>query len=52
MTVPLLQIDGLNAWYDRSHVVQGLSFHINARNVVVLPAPLRPISVTISPALT
>ncbi len=36
MTVPLLQIDGLNAWYDRSHVVQDLSFHVNAGEIVTL----------------
>ena len=36
MTQPLLQVDGLNAWYDRSHVVQGLSFHVNAGEIVTL----------------
>ena len=36
MTVPLLQIDALNAWYDRSHVVQDLSFHVNAGEIVTL----------------
>ena len=36
MTQPLLQVDGLNAWYDRSHVVQDLSFHVNAGEIVTL----------------
>ena len=36
MTEPLLQVDGLDAWYDRSHVVQGLSFHVNAGEIVTL----------------
>ena len=36
MTQPLLQVDGLDAWYDRSHVVQGLSFHVNAGEIVTL----------------
>ncbi len=36
MTAPLLQIDALNAWYDRSHVVQDLSFHVNAGEIVTL----------------
>ena len=36
MAVPLLQIDALNAWYDRSHVVQDLSFHVNAGEIVTL----------------
>jgi branched-chain amino acid transport system ATP-binding protein len=36
MTAPLLQVDGLNAWYDRSHVVQDLSFHVNAGEIVTL----------------
>ena len=33
---PLLQVDGLDAWYDRSHVVQGLSFVVNAGEIVTL----------------
>jgi len=32
----LLQVEGLNAWYDRSHVVQSLSFHVNAGEIVTL----------------
>jgi branched-chain amino acid transport system ATP-binding protein len=36
MSTPLLQVDGLNAWYDRSHVVQGVSFHVNAGEIVTL----------------
>ena len=36
MSLPLLQIDALNAWYDRSHVVQDLSFHVNAGEIVTL----------------
>ena len=36
MSTPLLQVDGLNAWYDRSHVVQGLSFHVDAGEIVTL----------------
>ena len=36
MAVPLLQIDALNAWYERSHVVQDLSFHVNAGEIVTL----------------
>ena len=36
MAVPLLQIEALNAWYDRSHVVQDLSFHVNAGEIVTL----------------
>jgi len=35
-TVPLLQVDQLDAWYDRSHIVQGLSFHVNAGEIVTL----------------
>ncbi len=36
MGTPLLQVDGLNAWYDRSHVVQDLSFHVDAGEIVTL----------------
>jgi branched-chain amino acid transport system ATP-binding protein len=36
MTTPLLQVDGLDAWYDRSHVVQGLSLTVNAGEIVTL----------------
>ena len=32
----LLQVEGLNAWYDRSHVVQGLDFHVDAGEIVTL----------------
>ena len=35
-TAPLLQVDQLDAWYDRSHIVQGLSFHVNAGEIVTL----------------
>jgi branched-chain amino acid transport system ATP-binding protein len=33
---PLLQVDGLDAWYDRSHVVQGLSLTVGAGEIVTL----------------
>ena len=33
---PLLEVRGLNAWYDRSHVVQGLDFHVGAGEIVTL----------------
>ncbi|MBL0089493.1 MAG: ABC transporter ATP-binding protein [Ideonella sp.] len=32
----MLQVAGLNAWYDRSHVVQGLDFHVDAGEIVTL----------------
>ena len=32
----MLQVEGLDAWYDRSHVVQGLSFVVNAGEIVTL----------------
>ena len=35
-SAPLLQVDRLDAWYDRSHIVQGLSFHVNAGEIVTL----------------
>ncbi len=35
-TTPLLQVDQLDAWYDRSHIVQGLSFHVNPGEIVTL----------------
>lgn len=35
-TTPLLQVQGLDAWYDRSHVVQGLSFEVGAGEIVTL----------------
>jgi len=33
---PLLQVDALDAWYDRSHVVQDLSFTVGAGEIVTL----------------
>ena len=33
---PLLQVDQLGAWYDRSHIVQGVSLHVNAGEIVTL----------------
>jgi branched-chain amino acid transport system ATP-binding protein len=35
-TTPLLDVQDLNAWYDRSHVVQNVSFHVNAGEIVTL----------------
>jgi branched-chain amino acid transport system ATP-binding protein len=35
-TTPLLEVQELNAWYDRSHVVQNVSFHVNAGEIVTL----------------
>jgi branched-chain amino acid transport system ATP-binding protein len=35
-TTPLLEVQDLNAWYDRSHVVQNVSFHVNAGEIVTL----------------
>ncbi|MBL8309117.1 MAG: ABC transporter ATP-binding protein [Burkholderiales bacterium] len=32
----MLSVRDLNAWYDRSHVVQGISFDVNAGEVVTL----------------
>jgi branched-chain amino acid transport system ATP-binding protein len=32
----MLQVTGLDAWYDRSHVVQGLSFDVRAGEIVTL----------------
>ena len=32
----MLKVDALNAWYDRSHVVQGLSFEVKAGEIVTL----------------
>ncbi len=32
----MLQVQGLNAWYDRSHVVQGLTFDVRAGEIVTL----------------
>ncbi len=36
MRAPILQVDGLDAWYDRSHVVQGLSLEVHAGEIVTL----------------
>jgi branched-chain amino acid transport system ATP-binding protein len=36
MTAPLLSVKGLNAWYDRSHVVQDLSFDVWPGEIVTL----------------
>ncbi len=33
---PLLDVRDLNAWYDRSHVVQNVSFHVNSGEIVTL----------------
>ena len=35
-TTPLLEVHDLNAWYDRSHVVQNVSFHVNPGEIVTL----------------
>ncbi len=35
-TTPLLDVKQLNAWYDRSHVVQDVSFHVHAGEIVTL----------------
>lgn len=35
-TKPLLDVQDVNAWYDRSHVVQNVSFHVNAGEIVTL----------------
>ncbi len=32
----MLQVQGLDAWYDRSHVVQGLSFEVRRGEIVTL----------------
>ncbi len=32
----MLQVDALDAWYDRSHVVQGLRFEVKAGEIVTL----------------
>jgi len=32
----LLEVTGLDAWYDRSHVVQDISFHVAAGEIVTL----------------
>jgi branched-chain amino acid transport system ATP-binding protein len=32
----MLSVEGLNAWYDRSHVVQDVSFHVERGEIVTL----------------
>lgn len=32
----MLKVEQLNAWYDQSHVIQGLSFHVNHGEIVTL----------------
>jgi branched-chain amino acid transport system ATP-binding protein len=36
MSAPLLKVTGLNAWYDRAHVVQDLHFEVHAGEIVTL----------------
>lgn len=36
MTAPLLQVEKLNAWYGRSHILQGVDFHVMPGEVVAL----------------
>ena len=36
MTSALLQVDALDAWYDRSHIVQGLSLRVETGEIVTL----------------
>jgi branched-chain amino acid transport system ATP-binding protein len=36
MTAPLLHVDKLNAWYGRSHILQGVSFQVMPGEVVAL----------------
>ena len=36
---PLFRIENLNAWYDRSHVVQGVSMHVDEGEIVTLMGP-------------
>jgi branched-chain amino acid transport system ATP-binding protein len=33
---PMLEVAGLNAWYDRSHVVQDIDFHVHRGELVTL----------------
>ena len=35
-TTPLLDVKRLNAWYDRSHVVKDISFHVDSGEIVTL----------------
>ena len=53
----MLTVDGLDAWYDHSHVVQALPARrpmrpMMARSVLVLPAPLGPTRPSTSPGRT
>ena len=32
----MLHIENLNAWYDRSHVLQGISLQVNKGEIVTL----------------
>ncbi|WP_331851923.1 ATP-binding cassette domain-containing protein [Polynucleobacter necessarius] len=32
----MLRVDNLNAWYDRSHVLQGVSLQVNKGEIVTL----------------
>ena len=34
----MLEVRHLDAWYDRSHVVQDISFEVHAGEIVTLPA--------------
>ena len=36
MTLPFLEIKGLNAWYGESHVLHGVDFHVDEGEVVTL----------------
>jgi branched-chain amino acid transport system ATP-binding protein len=36
MSAPLLEVRNLNAWYDRSHVVQDISFEVQRGEIVTL----------------
>src|SRR5471032_1199515 len=36
MSIPFLEIKGLNAWYGESHVLHGVDFHVNEGEVVTL----------------
>jgi branched-chain amino acid transport system ATP-binding protein len=36
MSTPLLQVENINAWYGRSHVIQGVSLFVNRGEIVTL----------------
>ena len=36
MSAPLLKVENLNAWYGRSHVIQGVSLVVNAGEIVTV----------------